>query len=81
MARDLHPEAIKGATEARRRKRCRPSVAWRLARVAYELDISRRTLERERSAGRFPQPDLHIGRALLWRPETIRAWVAGGGCA
>jgi hypothetical protein len=41
--------------------------------------VSRRTIERERSAGRFPLPDLHIGKAPLWRPETIRRWVEGGG--
>ncbi len=54
-------------------------LAWRLETVAKALNISRRTLERERSAGRFPQPDLRIGRAPLWRPETIAAWVNAGG--
>jgi predicted DNA-binding transcriptional regulator AlpA len=56
-------------------------VAWRLGDVAAALGISRRTLERERSAGRFPPPDLTIGRMPLWRPETIRAWIEGGGRA
>jgi len=54
-------------------------LAWRLADVAQALGISRRTLERERSAGRFPRPDIHIGKAPLWQPETIRRWVEGGG--
>ena len=30
------------------------ALAWRLDAVAKALGISRRTLERERSAGRFP---------------------------
>jgi predicted DNA-binding transcriptional regulator AlpA len=47
--------------------------------LAAALGISRRTMERERSAGRFPPPDLTIGRMPLWRPETIRRWVEGGG--
>ena len=55
-------------------------LLWRLAEVAKALGMSRRTIERERSAGRFPALDLHIGKAPLWRPETIRRWVEGGGC-
>lgn len=54
-------------------------MTLRLADVAKALGISRRTIERERSAGRFPKPDLHIGKAPLWRPETIRAWIERGG--
>jgi predicted DNA-binding transcriptional regulator AlpA len=54
-------------------------LAYRLAELAKLLGISRRTLERERSAGRFPPPDLSIGKAPLWKPETIRRWVDGGG--
>ncbi len=47
----------------------------RLADVARHLGISRRTFERERSAGRFPAPDLKIGKAPLWRPGTVQAWI------
>ena len=54
-------------------------LTWRLSDVAKALGVSRRTIERERSAGRFPPPDLHIGKAPLWRPRTIREWVEGGG--
>ena len=54
-------------------------LTLRLAELAQALGISRRTLERERSAGRFPAPDLAIGKAPLWKPETIRAWIEGGG--
>ena len=51
----------------------------RLDELADRLGISRRTLERERSAGRFPKADVRIGKMPLWRPETIREWIEGGG--
>jgi predicted DNA-binding transcriptional regulator AlpA len=50
-------------------------LTYRLDELAAALGISRRTLERERSVGRFPAPDLRIGKMPLWRPETIRAWI------
>ncbi|WP_145266411.1 helix-turn-helix transcriptional regulator [Tautonia plasticadhaerens] len=54
-------------------------MTWRLADIAEALGVSRRALERERSAGRLPKPDLTIGRMPLWRPETIRGWIERGG--
>jgi predicted DNA-binding transcriptional regulator AlpA len=54
-------------------------MALRLNEVARALGVSRRAVERERSAGRFPKPDLTIGRMPLWRVETVRAWIEGGG--
>ncbi len=56
-----------------------PRLAYRLDDLASALGMSRRALERERSAGRLPRPDLRIGRAPLWKPETIRAWLERGG--
>jgi hypothetical protein len=56
----------------------RPEVerlAFRLDEVANALGVSRRLLERERAAGRFPQADLYIGRIPLFKPEAIRAWI------
>ena len=35
-----------------------------------------RTLSRWIGAGRFPPPDLRIGKSLRWRRSTILAWVA-----
>jgi hypothetical protein len=54
-------------------------LTYRLAEFANTLGISRRALERERSAGRLPRPDLTIGRMPLWRVETIGQWLKGGG--
>jgi predicted DNA-binding transcriptional regulator AlpA len=69
---DLVPEAPAPPLVADR-------MTLRLDELARTLGISRRAIERERSAGRFPKPDLIIGRMPLWRPETIRAWIEGGG--
>jgi predicted DNA-binding transcriptional regulator AlpA len=52
-----------------------PRLAYRLDELADSLGMSRRAIERERSAGRFPAPDLRFGKAPLWRPETIRDWL------
>lgn len=45
--------------------------------------ISRRTGERERSAGLWPKPDFFVGtgkrKSPRWRPETIRASFERGG--
>lgn len=54
-------------------------LALRLNEVAGALGLSRRVIERERAAGRFPRPDRIVGRVPLWSPETIRRWVAEAG--
>jgi hypothetical protein len=54
-------------------------LTWRMDHVARALGISRRVLEHERAAGRFPPPDLQIGRMPMWMPQTIRTWVERGG--
>ncbi len=54
-------------------------MALRLDEVADAIGLSRRVIERARSAGRFPKPDLAIGKMPLWRPETVRGWLDGGG--
>lgn len=50
-------------------------LAIRIDELAEALGVSRRALERERAAGRFPPPDLKIGKMPLWRIETIRNWL------
>lgn len=57
----------------------RLTLALRMDQVAAALGVSRSTIERARAAGRFPPPDLRIGRMPLWRPETVRRWTEGGG--
>jgi predicted DNA-binding transcriptional regulator AlpA len=54
-------------------------LTWGLDDLSALTGLSRRTLERERSAGRLPKPDLRVGKRVLWKPETIREWVEGGG--
>ena len=50
-------------------------MALRFDEVAASLGVSRRLLERERSAGRFPVADRTIGRVPLWKRETVAAWL------
>jgi len=52
-----------------------PRLALRADEVAASLGISRRSLQRELSAGRFPRPDLHVGRMPLWKPATVTLWL------
>jgi hypothetical protein len=76
------PNALSPAVDAPRPGGDRPHIerlTWRLADLSRALGVSRRALERERSAGRLPPPDLTLGRMPLWRPETIRDWIDRGG--
>jgi hypothetical protein len=54
-------------------------LTYRFADLVEAFGVSRRTLERERSAGRFPAPDLRIGKLPLWKVATIRRWIDEGG--
>jgi len=47
--------------------------------LAELLSCSRRLIERMRSAGKVPKPDIHVGRCPRWKPATIRAWIDRGG--
>lgn len=55
-------------------------LVYSMNEVARALSVCRRTIERERSAGRFPKPDLHIGKRPLWSKESILRFIANGGC-
>jgi predicted DNA-binding transcriptional regulator AlpA len=46
--------------------------------LAALLSCSRRLVERMRSAGKVPKPDIKIGKMPRWKPETIRRWIEGG---
>ena len=52
-----------------------PAPLLRARAVAHSLGVSGRTLERLLAAGRFPPPDLRLGRITLRRPATVRAWI------
>ncbi len=47
--------------------------------VAAALGCEIRTVERLASAGRFPRPDVRVGRLPRWKAETIRRWIDQGG--
>ena len=52
-----------------------PRLFWGWPEVLASTGISRRTLERELSAGRFPRPTKRIGRRPFWRPDDIIEWA------
>ena len=54
-------------------------LTYGLNELAAVIGVSRRSIERDRSAGRFPKPDMKIGKRPLWRVETIQEWIKGGG--
>ncbi len=71
---------LRQALESRQADRPRiEPLAYRLDELADALGVSRRAIERERAAGRFPRPDLTIGKMPLWRPETVRSFLERGG--
>jgi predicted DNA-binding transcriptional regulator AlpA len=43
--------------------------------LAELLSCSRRLVERMRSAGKVPKPDIKIGKMPRWCVETIRKWI------
>ena len=47
--------------------------------LAAILSCSRRHVERMRSGGKVPKPDIKIGRMSRWKAATIRAWIERGG--
>jgi hypothetical protein len=71
---------LRKALESRQADRPRVEpMTVRLDELADVIGVSRRAIERERAAGRFPEPDLTIGRMPLWCVETVRNFVEGGG--
>ena len=71
----LHPTADDAMNSADVPNR----LTYRIAEVAIMLGVSRRTIERELSAGRFPRADVRVGKSPLWSRETLTRWIAGGG--
>jgi predicted DNA-binding transcriptional regulator AlpA len=57
---------------------CEPAVLWGWPEVLARVPISRRTLERELSAARFPRPALRVGKRPFWRPVDVIRWAEGG---
>jgi hypothetical protein len=69
---EIDDRSSKGNTSVER-------LTFRIDELAAALGVSRRILERERSAGRLLKPDLHIGRIPLWRIDSVRDWLERGG--
>jgi predicted DNA-binding transcriptional regulator AlpA len=54
-------------------------LGWDLDLISTLTTFSRRLLERELAAGRFPPPSARCGRRMAWRPSTVIAWMEKGG--
>jgi predicted DNA-binding transcriptional regulator AlpA len=54
---------------------------WRTGDLIHVTRLSASTITRLRRARRLPDPDLIVGRALFWKPETITTWLDAGGLA
>jgi predicted DNA-binding transcriptional regulator AlpA len=46
-------------------------------KLAEMLDVSKRTLQRLRSAGAVPQA-VHLGRSVKWRLQDVNQWISRG---
>ena len=51
-------------------------LAYRLSELSPMLGVSIKTLDRMRKNSSFPPPDQTAGRILLWRVETVEAWLS-----
>jgi predicted DNA-binding transcriptional regulator AlpA len=47
----------------------------RPAQIAPILGISLSTFERMLASGKFPPPEIRIGRATSWRASTVQNWI------
>jgi predicted DNA-binding transcriptional regulator AlpA len=52
-----------------------PRILYRKSEVAKACGISTRTLDRLRSSGQFPRPDVSTGGLRLWRRDTIERYI------
>ncbi len=74
----IDPKAIPGVVPA---SAIEPLL--KLTDLTRVLNCQLRTVERLKSSGRLPKPDLLIGtgtrKSPRWKPATIRRWIDEGG--
>jgi predicted DNA-binding transcriptional regulator AlpA len=84
------PASIKAVSKLHRKAADRPAAPrltlanaidplLSIAELAAILNVSRRAVERMRSSGRFPRPDLMIGKMPRWKAATVRSWIDASG--
>jgi predicted DNA-binding transcriptional regulator AlpA len=73
----LPPREPRSAARKRRPDTGAPimRLALRLDEIAGACGISRRTLDRLRSAGKFPAPSRIVGKIPLWSVDAIEDWL------
>jgi hypothetical protein len=72
-----HPERLRGVDPPELADAVEP-LLWGWPQLLTRIPASRRVLERELAAGRFPRPIKHIGRRPMWRPADVIRWAEGG---
>lgn len=50
-----------------------------IAGIVEWTGLGRSTIERLKSSGRLPRPDLTVCRSPRWKAQTIRRWIEEGG--
>jgi hypothetical protein len=50
-----------------------PRMGLSLREIAAALAVSPRLLQQQRAAGRWPAPDIRIGRLCRWSPASVMA--------
>jgi len=74
-----NPNPVEGAPPAAQAVPAVEPLLWGWPEIEERFPgISRRTIERQLSVGRFPQPTRRIGTRPFWSPEVIQRWARGG---
>jgi len=50
-------------------------LLWGKREIRAAIGVSEATFDRLLSSGRFPRPDVRIGRMPKWRPATVHEWI------
>ena len=54
-----------------------PRLLWSWSEVIQATGIPKRTLQKELSARRFPDPARRVGRRPYWLPKDVTRWAEG----
>lgn len=70
-------KAAKTAAKTQAYHPLHPSVPVLLTKqdLCRAIGCGMRTLAEYRATGRFPSPDLHVGKMPRWRTATLDAWI------
>ena len=76
---DRYPDAARSSVKSGMMLPCAIQPLLSIADLAQILNVSRSAVERMRSSGLLPPPDLNIGKMSRWKAATVRVWIDTGG--